>query len=113
MKTIESFVGFVIAAIGILLASPNAQAALITLCPTTGYVLRIDNGVVYFINQYIASPCLYQRVEIRDTAPYSAVYANRMYAALLAAKISGASISVVYDDSTAPNCVLSTLQFAN
>lgn len=71
--------------------------------------IDMDNGVVYIKHSSIGAPCNYNRVEIRDSAPYSSSYADRIFSLILTARTQGKKIKVVYDEDTAPNCLLNSI----
>jgi hypothetical protein len=93
-----------------VIATHTAQAAWVDSGGYfSNYDVKMDNGVTYFYHPAIAAPCLYGRLEIRPDAPYSADYAKKLTALLFAANISGKRVSYVYDNATAPSCVLNSL----
>lgn len=67
----------------------------------TSYTVSMDNDRVYINHPSIVSPCLNQRVEIQSAAPFSADYAKRITALVFGAYLSGRSLVLTYDTTTA------------
>lgn len=115
MNNSENYVTFMKTIFGfaLLCCVAHAHATYYTSTPNNDYTISTDNGVVYISHPQFVSPCTYGRVEIRDSAPYSAEYAKRMTAAIFLAKALGKNVAFVWDDSTAPTCLLSSVSISN
>ena len=81
----------------------------------TDYLTTIDvysdNGVTYFSGFTTVPTCSNNRLELRETGDYFGNVENgrRIYAAILAAKISGRPFSLGYNDSDGPYCRVSSV----
>lgn len=73
----------------------------------------MDNGMVYIYHPQFVAPCLYGRIEIRDSAPFSNDYAKRMTALIFMAKAAGKNVSFTWNDATAPTCLLNSVNVSN
>jgi hypothetical protein len=94
-------------------AAIHANAAYVTLPANNVYTISMDNGVVYINHLSIVGPCQYGRVEIRSDVPYSTEYAKRMTAAIYMAKATGKNVAFIWNDATAPTCILNSISVAN
>jgi hypothetical protein len=94
-------------------ANGRALATYHSSTANNDYTITMDNGVFYINSPQFASPCLYSRIEVRDNAPYSTEYARKIVATILMAKASGKNLTFVWDDATAPTCLLSSIIMAN
>lgn len=91
----------------------SAQATYVSSPPISDFSITLDNGMVYVYVPQVAAPCLYGRLEIRDSAPYSNDYAKRLVAALYMAKASSKSVAFTWNDASAPACLLSAIAIAD
>lgn len=108
MKSIK-----LMATAGLVLFGSHAQATYYWSSAINDYTISLDNGVVYINSSQFVAPCLYSRLEIRDNVPYSNDYAKRLTAAIYMAKASGKNVTFVWNDATAPTCVLSAITISN
>lgn len=91
----------------------SAQATYVSSPPLTDFSISLDNGMVYVYLPQVASPCMYGRLEIRDSAPYSTEYAKRLVAAVYMAKAASKSVTFIWNDASAPTCLLSAIAIEN
>lgn len=91
----------------------SAQATYVSSPPLSDYSISLDNGMVYIYLPQVPLPCMYGRLEIRDSAPYSNDYAKRLVAALYMAKAASKSVTFVWNDASAPTCLLSAISIEN
>lgn len=96
-------------ALGLLLGGVNARATYFATAPNNDYYIALDNGVVYIYHAAFVAPCVWGRVEIRDSAPFSNDYAKRLTAAIYMAKAAGKNVTFVWNDATAPTCILNSI----
>lgn len=97
----------------VLLVSPVVWAGNYQSTGFTTLNIVADNGVTYFYpaNGTIVSPCLYNRLELRETGDYYGNVENgrRMYAMILVAQMSGKLIELGYNDGDGPACRIASV----
>jgi len=89
-----------------LLCASTAHAGYVTTGWVANLQVQMDNGVTYLTGFTTSGSCQYNRLELRDTGDYFGSVENgkRMYALILAARLSDRSINLGYNDTDGPNC---------
>jgi|SRR5882724_4087183 len=96
-----------IMAAGLWFISSGAWATGYLATPyLTSIDIWADNGVTYFAGFTTSTNCAYSRLELRETGDYYGNVENgrRIYATILAAKITGLAFSLGYNDGDGPAC---------
>ena len=90
----------------LVFVAPGAHAAYVSTGFLTDLQISMDNGVTYFSGFTTSGNCQYDRLELRDTGDYANSVENgrRMYALILAARMTGKAIRLGYNDTDGPSC---------